>query len=227
MCIRPLTPASSALLLTTWTFITCTALDPKVPIEETVGAMAELVKAGKVRFLGLSEVLPSTLRRAHKIHPITALQSEYSLWTRDPEAEVIPTCRSLGIGFVPYSPLGRGFLTGSIANPDNLAQDDFRRHHPRSRAKILPKTPRSGQAQGNCLQARLHAAAIGACMGAGSGRRRSADPRHERRRYLEENAAAADLTLSKQEMAELDTAFPVGAATGMRYPEFMMDILNG
>ncbi len=176
----------------------------------------------------LSEVSPNTLRRAHKVHPITALQSEYSLWTRDPEAEVIPTCRSLGIGFVPYSPLGRGFLTASIANPDNLAQDDFRRHHPRfegdnfaKNAALLGKLKDMASKHG-CTPPQLALAWVLA-----QGDDIVPIPGTKRRRYLEENAAAADLTLGKQEIAELDAAFPVGAATGMRYPEFMMKLLNG
>jgi aryl-alcohol dehydrogenase-like predicted oxidoreductase len=203
-------------------------LDAKVPIEETVGAMAELVKAGKVRFLGLSEVSPNTLRRAHKVHTITALQSEYSLWTRDPEAEVIPTCRELGIGFVPYSPLGRGFLTGSIANPENLDEEDFRRHHPRfegdnfvKNAALLGKLKEIASKHG-CTPSQLALAWVLA-----QGDDIVPIPGTKRRRYIEENVAAADLTLSKHELAELDAAFPVGAASGMRYPKFMMNILNG
>jgi aryl-alcohol dehydrogenase-like predicted oxidoreductase len=202
--------------------------DAKVPIEETVGAMAELVQAGKVRYLGLSEVAPNTLRRAHKVHPITALQSEYSLWTREPEAEIIPTCRSLGIGFVPYSPLGRGFLTASIANTDNLDQNDFRRHHPRfegenfaKNAALLGRLKELAAAHG-CTPPQLALAWVLA-----QGDDIVPIPGTKRRRYLEENAAAIDLTLSNQEIRELDAAFPVGAAAGMRYPKFMMDILNG
>ncbi len=202
--------------------------DPKVPIEETVGAMAELVKAGKVRFLGLSEVLPDTLRRAHKVHPITAVQSEYSLWTRDPEAEVIPTCRSLGVGFVPYSPLGRGFLSGAITNTDELTRDDFRRHHPRfegdnfaKNAALLGKLKEIASKHG-CTPSQLALAWVLA-----QGDDIVPIPGTKRRRYLEENAAAAELTLGKHELAELDAAFPIGAASGKRYPEFMMNILNG
>ncbi len=162
------------------------------------------------------------------MHPITAVQSEYSLWTRDPEAEVIPTCRSLGIGFVSYSPLGRGFLTGSIANPDDLVQEDFRRHHPRfqgdnfaKNAALVDKLKEIAAGHG-CTPPQLALAWVLA-----QGNDIVPIPGTKRRRYLEEDAAAADLTLSIQEMAELDAAFPVGVATGMRYPDFMMNILNG
>ena len=203
-------------------------VDPKVPIEDTVGAMAELVKAGKVRYLGLSEVSPATLRRAHKVHPITAVQSEYSLWTRDPEAEVIPACRDLGVGFVPYSPLGRGFLSGAIARPEDLSDDDFRRRHPRfegdnfaKNAQLLRRLKQIADGH-KCTPSQLALAWVLA-----QGDDIVPIPGTKRRRYIEENASAADLTLDKQELAELDAAFPPGAATGMRYPEFMMKILNG
>ena len=155
-------------------------VDPGVPIEETVGAMAELVDAGKVRFLGLSEASPETIRRAHAVHPITALQSEYSLWTRDPEDEVLPTLRELGIGLVAYSPLGRGFLTGEIKSPDDLADDDYRRHSPRFMRRELRPQPGAGQARARVRQREgLHPRPAGARLGDGPGRRHRADPRHQ------------------------------------------------
>jgi aryl-alcohol dehydrogenase-like predicted oxidoreductase len=161
-------------------------VDPNVPIEETVGAMAELVQQGKVRHIGLSEAAPETIRRAHAVHPITAVQTEYSLWTRDPEAEVLPTCRDLGIGFVPYSPLGRGFLSGRFRSPDELDENDFRRSVPRLTGENLnanqkperqPKARRQGGR--NRRRERDHSRAAGAGVGAGSGRRSRSDPRHE------------------------------------------------
>ena len=203
-------------------------VDPKTPIEETVGAMSDLVRAGKVRFLGLSEASTATLERACKIHPITALQSEYSLWTRDPEEGALAACRRLGVGFVPYSPLGRGFLTGAITRPEDLAEDDYRRHSPRFQGDNFAKN----------LELARKVQELAAGRGCSAGQLALAwvlaqgddvvpIPGTKRRRYLEENVAAVDIVLSPGELAELDAVFPAGAAAGLRYPENMMKALNG
>jgi aryl-alcohol dehydrogenase-like predicted oxidoreductase len=195
-------------------------VDKTVPIEETVGAMAELVEQGKVRHLGLSEASPETIRRAHAVHPITALQTEYSLWTRDPEDGVLPTVRDLGIGFVAYSPLGRGFLSGAITKPDDLAEDDFRRHNPRFQRENLQRN----------LELVDRVREIAAEKDAEPGQlalawllHRGEDvvpiPGTKRVRYLEENAAAADVELTDDDLARLDEAAPVGATAGERYPD--------
>lgn len=202
-------------------------VDPQVPIEETVGAMAELVKAGKVRYLGLSEAAPATLERAHRVHPITALQSEYSLWTRDPEAEVLPTCRRLGIGFVPYSPLGRGFLTGAITKPEDFAPDDFRRQLPRfqgenfTRNLQLVDKVRALAAEKGVLPSQLALAWVLA-----QGEDLVPIPGTKRRKYLEENAAAVDITLSQAELTEINAVFPPDVAAGTRYSEGAMKMVN-
>ena len=155
-------------------------VDPKVPIEETVGAMAELVEAGKVRHIGLSEAAPETIRRANAVHPITAVQTEYSLWSRDPEAEILPTCRELGIGFVPYSPLGRGFLAGRFTSPDELAEDDFRRSGPRfTGTNLEANLALAGKSQGDRRRDGRHAGAARNRLGARAGRRPRPDPGHE------------------------------------------------
>ncbi|MET0399205.1 MAG: aldo/keto reductase [Longimicrobiaceae bacterium] len=193
-------------------------VDTQVPIEETVGAMAELVAAGKVLHVGLSEAAPDTLRRAHAVHPVTALQTEYSLWSREPEAELIPVCRELGIGFVPYSPLGRGFLTGQIRTPDDLAADDFRRSNPRfqgdnfARNLELVETVRAIAADKGCTPAQLALAWVLA-----QGEDLVPIPGTRSPERLEENAAAAEVALSAAELARLEEAFPVGAAAGDRY----------
>ncbi len=198
-------------------------VDPRVPIEDTVGAMAELVREGKVRFLGLSEAGPATLRRAAAVHPIAALQSEYSLWTRDPENGVLEACRELGIGFVAYSPLGRGFLTGQIRRFEDFDADDYRRHSPRFQGEnfdknleLVRRVQTLAGARG-CTPAQLALAWVLS---------RGADvvpiPGTKRQRYLEENAAAAAIELNAEELAEIERAFPVGAAAGLRYPEAMM-----
>ena len=194
-------------------------VDPRVPIEDTVGAMAELVRAGKVRFLGLSEAAPATIRRAAAVHPIAALQTEYSLWTRDAEAEVLPTCRALGIGFVAYSPLGRGFLAGTLTSPDDLAANDRRREHPRfaaanfARNATLLATLRAVAAGHGATPAQVAIAWLLA---------RGDDivpiPGTKRVDRVEENAAAADLALTGQDLARLDAAFPPGVTAGDRYP---------
>jgi aryl-alcohol dehydrogenase-like predicted oxidoreductase len=203
-------------------------IDRQTPIEETVGAMAELVHAGKVRFLGLSEASSQTLERAHRVHPITALQSEYSLWSRDAEGEVLATCRRLGIGFVAYSPLGRGFLTGAFKKPGDLAADDTRLNHPRFQGEnfdsniTLAQRVRAMAARQGCTPAQLALAWVLA-----QGSDIVPIPGTKRRSYLEENVAALDVRLSEATLAALNSAFPPGAAAGPRYPETMMRLLNG
>lgn len=196
-------------------------VDTKVPIEETVGAMAELVRAGKVRFIGLSEAAPQTIRRAHATHPITALQTEYSLWTRDVEENgVLATVRELGIGFVAYSPLGRGFLTGQIRTPDDFAPGDFRGRHPRFQGEnfkrnleLVANVERRAEQKG-ILPAQLALAWVLA-----RGQDIVPIPGTKRVKYLEQNAAAADVELSSQDIAKLDAVIPVGATSGTRYPD--------
>src|SRR5664279_2567032 len=203
-------------------------VDPKVPIEETVGALAALVQAGKIRHIGLSEASVETLERAHRVHPITALQSEYSLWTRDPEDGVLAACRRLGVGFVPYSPLGRGFLTGAITKPEDLAADDYRRHSPRfqgenfARNLELAKKVQALAARRRCTAGQLALAWVLA-----QGDEIVPIPGTKRRRYLEENVAALGIALSPGELEAIDTVFPAGAAAGRRYPDNMMKALNG
>jgi len=198
-------------------------VDPDTPIEETVGAMAGLVEAGKVRFLGLSEAGPETLRRAHATHPITALQSEYSLWSRDPEDGVLDACRELGIGFVPYSPLGRGFLTGQIKRFEDLEPDDYRRHSPRFQGenfqKNLDLVERIGEIARSkrCTPAQLALAWVLA-----QGDDLVPIPGTKRRKYLEENVGALDVTLTAEDLRRIDEVAPKGAAAGLRYPEAMM-----
>jgi aryl-alcohol dehydrogenase-like predicted oxidoreductase len=195
-------------------------VDADTPIEETVGAMAELVAAGKVKHIGLSEAGSQTIRRANAVHPITALQSEWSLWTRDPEDEVLPTVRELGIGFVAYSPLGRGFLAGRFASPDELSDDDFRRNHPRmtgenfDRNRELADRVRELAAEKGCTPAQLALAWV-----LSRGDDVVPIPGTKRREYLEQNAAASELELSEEELRELDEAFPPGAAAGDRYAD--------
>ena len=202
-------------------------VDPKVPIEETVGALDGLVRAGKVRYIGLSEASVETLERAHRVHPVTALQSEYSLWTRDPEAGVLATCRRLGVGFVPYSPLGRGFLTGAITRPEDFAEDDYRPHSPRfqgenfQRNLALVDKVRSFAARKGCTPGQLALAWVLA-----QGDDLVPIPGTKRRRYLEENVGALDVVLTPGELAEIDAVFPPGSAAGARYPEAMMKALN-
>jgi len=190
--------------------------------------MSRLVEQGKVRFLGLSEAAPQTLRRAHAVHPIAALQSEYSLWTRDPEAEVLPTCRELGIGFVAYSPLGRGFLTGRIRRADELGEDDFRRQTPRFQEEhfarnleLLERLERLAARKG-CKPSQLALAWLLA-----QGPDIVPIPGTKRRSYLEENAAALDVELTADDLRELDAAFPRGAASGARYSETSMKLVDG
>lgn len=195
-------------------------VDPQVPIEETVGAMGELVRAGKVRFLGLSEAGPETLRRAVREFPISALQTEYSLWSRDPEDELLATCRELGIGFVAYSPLGRGFLTGQIRTPDDLAEGDYRRSSPRfqgenfARNLELVRRVEAMAREKGCTPAQLALAWVLA-----QGDDVVPIPGTKRRRWLEENVDALDVELSPDDLARLDEVAPRGAAAGTRYPE--------
>jgi aryl-alcohol dehydrogenase-like predicted oxidoreductase len=202
-------------------------VDPAVPIEETVGAMAELVKAGKVRYLGLSEAAPANIRRAHKIHPISALQSEYSLWTREPEQAVIPTCRALGIGFVPYSPLGRGFLTGAVAEAGQLGQTDFRKNMPRFQGENADMNRARVERVTAIAEARKATPAqIALAWLLHQGEDIVPIPGTRRIRYLEENVAAAALSLSPAELASIDEVFPLGAVAGARYPEQGMAMLD-
>ena len=202
-------------------------VDPATPIEDTVGAMAELVKQGKVRFLGLSEAGVETLRRAAKVHPISALQSEYSLWSRDPEDGVLAACRELGIGFVPYSPLGRGFLTGQLKRFEDFAPDDYRRFSPRfqgenfQRNLALVKRVEAIAREKRCSAGQLALAWVLA-----QGDDVVPIPGTKRRTYLEENAAASDVVLSKADLARLDEVAPRGAAAGERYPAAMMGSVN-
>jgi aryl-alcohol dehydrogenase-like predicted oxidoreductase len=200
-------------------------VDPKIEIEETVGAMAELVQQGKILHIGLSEAAPETIRRAHAVHPITAVQTEYSLWTRDPEAEVLPTCRELGIGFVPYSPLGRGFLSGRFTRPEDLDEGDFRRKGPRftgenleSNLQLAAKVKEIAEEKG-CTPAQLAIAWVLA-----QGEDLVPIPGTKRRKYLEENAAAAEVELSEEDLARIDAELP--AVSGERYDEAGMASVN-
>lgn len=202
--------------------------DPEVPIEDTVGELARLKEEGKIRAIGLSEVNADTLRRAHETHPIAALQSEYSLWTRDPEDEVLPACRELGIAFVAYSPLGRGFLTGQFKSPDDFAPDDYRRHSPRFQGanfqKNLDLVARIGelaQAKG-CTTAQLALAWVLA-----QGDEVFAIPGTKKAAYLIENIGAMDVAFTPEELEALEAIAPKGVAAGARYPEAMMKSVNG
>ena len=203
-------------------------VDPNTPIEETVGAMAQLVKEGKVRHLGLSEASPQTLRRAAKVHPIAALQTEYSLWTRDPEGEILATCRELGIGFVAYSPLGRGFLTGQFKRFEDLAEDDYRRHSPRfqgenfSKNLDLVRSVEDIAREKGCKPSQLALAWVLA-----QGDDTVPIPGTKRRKYLEENVAAESVRLTKEDLLRINEVFPPEAAAGPRYPEHIMALVNG
>jgi len=203
-------------------------VDPSTPIEETVGAMSRLVEEGKVRFLGLSEAAPATLRRAVATHPIAALQTEYSLWSREPEDEILPVCRELGIGFVPYSPLGRGFLTGQIQKFEDLAADDYRRFTPRFQGenfqKNLDLVARINDLakQKDCTSGQLALAWVLA-----QGDDVVPIPGTKRVAYLEENLGALEISLSPNELAQLDDLAPKGVAVGSRYPTAMMATVNG
>jgi aryl-alcohol dehydrogenase-like predicted oxidoreductase len=195
-------------------------VDNETPIEETVGAMKELVEAGKVRHLGLSEASAATIRRAHAVHPITALQSEWSLWTRDPEAEIIPTVRELGIGFVAYSPLGRGFLSGRIKSVDDLDEKDFRRRGPRFQGENLQRNlDLVARVEELAAEKGVTAGQLALAWVLAQGDDVVPIPGTKRVRYLEENAAAADVELTDEDLRRLDEAFPPGAAEGDRYPD--------
>ena len=203
-------------------------VDPNTPIQDTVGAMADLVRAGKVRFLGLSEASPATIRRAHAVHPIAALQTEYSLWTRDPEDQVLPTARELGVAFVAYSPLSRGFLTGQIKRFEDLAEDDYRRSSPRfqgenfqknldlvARVELLAR-------EKSCTPSQLALAWLLA-----QGNDILPIPGTKRRKYLEENLGALQVQLTPRDLQRIEEVAPKGIASGLRYPEAMMHLVNG
>ena len=202
-------------------------VDPNTPIEETVGALAELVEEGKIRYIGLSEASANTLRRAVKVHPIAALQTEYSLWTRDPEPEILPTCRELGIGFVAYSPLGRGFLTGQLKKFEDLGADDYRRLSPRFQGENfqknldLVKKVELMAREKECQPSQLALAWVLA-----QGDDVVPIPGTKHRTYLEENAGALEIDLTIEDLRRLNDVFPAGAASGLRYPEQMMSLVN-
>lgn len=202
-------------------------VDPNTPVEETVGAMAQLVQQGKVRFLGLSEVSAATLRRAYSVHPITALQSEYSLWTRDVEAEILPTCRELETGFVPFSPLGRGFLTGQIKSTQDLTEDDMRHKLPRFQGDNFQRNLELVQrieeiaAEKGYKPAQLALAWVLA-----QGDNIIPIPGTKRQTYLEENIAALELVLNEDDLKRIDEVVPQGIAAGLRYPEALMRTVN-
>ena len=202
-------------------------VDPKVPIEETVGAMSELVKAGKVRYLGLSEAAPTTIQRAHQVHPISALQTEYSLWTREPEQEILPALRELGIGFVPYSPLGRGFLTGRFKTIDDLPADDYRRNSPRFQGENfeknleLVKTIEQMARSKGCTPSQLALAWVLA-----QGEDFVPIPGTKHIKYLDENLGALQVQLSAGDLRKINDILPMGAASGQRYPAQAMRALN-
>jgi aryl-alcohol dehydrogenase-like predicted oxidoreductase len=193
-------------------------VDPNVPIEETVGAMAELIEQGKIRHIGLSEAAPDTIRRAHAVHPITAVQTEYSLWTRDPEPEVIPTCRELGIGFVPYSPLGRGFLSGRFKSPEDLDENDFRRHGPRFTGENLEANlALAAKVEEIAGDKGVTPAQLAIAWVLAQGDDLVPIPGTKRRSYLEQNAGAVDVELTDDELARIDAELP--KAAGDRYDE--------
>jgi aryl-alcohol dehydrogenase-like predicted oxidoreductase len=203
-------------------------VDPRTPIEETVGAMAQLVQEGKIRHIGLSEASPQTLRRAVKVHSITALQTEYSLWSREPEDELLATCRELGIGFVAYSPLGRGFLTGQFKRFEDFPEDDYRRFSPRFQGQnfqknldLVQRVEEIAKEKG-CKPSQLALAWVLA-----QDKNIVPIPGTKRRKYLEENVAAIEVKLSQKDSQRIDEIFPTGAAAGDRYPEHMMAIVNG
>jgi aryl-alcohol dehydrogenase-like predicted oxidoreductase len=203
-------------------------VDPATPIEETVRALAQLVQEGKIRHIGLSEASPQTLRRAAKIHPITALQTEYSLWSRDPEDEILATCRELGVGFVAYSPLGRGFLTGQFTRFEDFPADDYRRFSPRFQGENFQKNldlvrrVEEIATEKGCKPSQLALAWVLA-----QDKNIVPIPGTKRRKYLEENVAAIEVKLTPEDLRRIDEIFPTGAAAGLRYPEHMMNTVNG
>jgi aryl-alcohol dehydrogenase-like predicted oxidoreductase len=195
-------------------------VDTTVPIEETVGAMADLVRQGKVRYLGLSEAAPDTIRRAHAVHPITALQTEYSLWSRDPEDAILPTVRELGIGFVAYSPLGRGFLTGQFHRFEDLPPDDYRRNSPRFQGDNFRKNlDLVERVQQIAAEKKVTAGQLALAWLLAQGENIVPIPGTKRRKYLEENAAAVNVTLTRADLERIDAAAPKGATAGQRYPD--------
>jgi aryl-alcohol dehydrogenase-like predicted oxidoreductase len=202
-------------------------VDANTPIEETVGALSELVQAGKIRFIGLSEASSETIKRAHRIHPVTALQTEYSLWSRDVEDEILPTCRELGIGFVPYSPIGRGFLTGQFRKFEDLAEDDYRRYSPRFQGDnfqknldLVARIEEIAQEKG-CKPSQLALAWLLA-----QGEDIVPIPGTKRRAYLEENIGAINVELTQEDLVRIEEVFPKGSVSGTRYPEAGMKSLN-
>jgi aryl-alcohol dehydrogenase-like predicted oxidoreductase len=200
-------------------------VDPNVEIEETVGAMAELVEQGKVLHIGLSEAAPETIRRAHAVHPITAVQTEYSLWTRDPEAEILPTCRELGIGFVPYSPLGRGFLSGRFKSPEELDESDFRRRGPRFTGENLERNlTLAAKVEAIASERGITSAQLAIAWVLAQGEDLVPIPGTKRRTYLEQNAAAADVELTDEDLARIEAELPQVA--GARYDESGMAAVN-
>ena len=203
-------------------------VDPKTPIEETVGAMSRLVEEGKVRYLGLSEAAPATLQRAHAVHPISALQTEYSLWTRDPEPEVLPTCRELGVAFVAYSPLGRGFLTGAFRSPEDFATDDYRRASPRFQGENFARNlDLVRKVEELAAQIGVTASQLALAWVLAQGEDIVPIPGTKRRKYLDENAAAVDITVTAELLQTLNDAFPPDAAAGDRYAPAMKVLING
>ncbi len=202
-------------------------VDPETPIEETVGAMADLVREGKVRFLGLSEAGSETIRRAHSVHPITALQSEYSLWTRDPEAEVLGVCRDLGIGFVPYSPLGRGFLTGKIRRFEDLPEDDYRRSSPRFQGENFQRNlDLVKRVEEIAREKKNTPAQLALAWVLAQGDDIVPIPGTKRRKYLQENIGALDVTLTGDDLARIEQVVPEHAVAGKRYPDWAMEMVN-
>ena len=202
-------------------------VDPETPIEETVGAMVKLVQQGKVRHIGLSEAGAQTLRRAHAVHPITALQSEYSLWSRDPEDEVLSVCRELGVGFVSYSPLGRGFLTGQIKRYEDLAQDDYRRNSPRFQGANFERNMELvHRMEEMAAEKKVKPSQLALAWVLAQGKDIVPIPGTKRRKYLEENVAAVEIQLTREELRRIDEIAPRGVAAGPRYPEAMMNSVN-
>jgi aryl-alcohol dehydrogenase-like predicted oxidoreductase len=203
-------------------------VDPNTPIEETVGAMAELVKAGKIRYIGLSEAGPATIRRAAAVHPIAALQTEYSLWTRDPEDEVLPTTRELGIAFIAYSPLGRGFLTGQYKRFEDLAADDYRRFSPRFQGENFQKNlDLVGRVEAIAAEKKCTPSQLALAWLLARGEDIIPIPGTKRRKYLEENAGGLGVVLTAEDLRRIDEVAPLEAAAGARYPEHMMSLING
>ena len=201
--------------------------DPNVPVEDTMGALSDLVREGKIRYIGLSEVPVSILERAHKVHPVTALQTEYSLWSRDVEADIFPACERLGIGFVPYSPLGRGFLTGQIRSVDDLDADDYRRESPRFQGENFAKNLQLAEKIGELAQEKgVKPSQLALAWVLSRGDNMVPIPGTKRRHYLEENIAALDVSLSEAEIAAIEAVFPFRVAAGDRYNAEMMRILS-